>query len=212
MSKCKDLSGERFGRLIVVKRLENNKRGNAQWLCHCDCGNDTVVTTVNLCRGHVKSCGCLWGAPLIEKHSHGLRNHPLYPIWHAMVDRCLNERSSAYKYYGGRGITVCDEWSKVPTQFIEWAMLHGWKKGLEIDRVDNNGGYYPDNCRFVDRKTNQRNRRCAKKLGKWPSFRNIVEKIGVFVTPKSFSRLEYFIKKHGTLSDSLTRQEITLKE
>jgi hypothetical protein len=86
-------------------------------------------------------------------------------------------------------------------------MSHGWKRGLEIDRIDNNGGYSPDNCRFVDRKTNMRNRRCTIKLGKWPSLRDITEKIGVFNDSKAYGRLKYFIKKFGALSDSLTRKE-----
>ena len=94
---------------------------------------------------------------------HGLSYEPLFNVLHCMHYRCENENHSQYKDYGAKGITVCDEWSMDNAEaFISWALEHGWKKGLEIDRIDNKKGYSPDNCRFVSKKENCRNRRSNK--------------------------------------------------
>ena len=96
----------------------------------------------------------------IEKHKYTCRKriHRLYPVWTSMKQRCFNEKNKTYKYYGGRGITVCEEWLN-PSKFIDWCINNGWKEGLQIDRINNDGNYDPLNCRFVTRRTNINNRR-----------------------------------------------------
>ena len=96
--------------------------------------------------------------------THGLTYHPLYGVWTDMKTRCLNSRKEEYKNYGGRGITVCDEWRNSFESFYFWAIENGWSKGLEINRVDNNGNYCPENCDFITRKNNCNNRRNTKKF------------------------------------------------
>jgi hypothetical protein len=154
-----DAVGKRYGRLVVVARAGSNKNKNAKWLCLCDCGNYTTVVGNKLRSGHTQSCGCLY----VESRSgcnlkHGLKNHPLYAIWKDMRQRCNNENQTAYKNYGGRGIFVCDEWNDFQC-FYDWANTNGYAPGLEIDRIDNSSGYYPENCRWTTRKQNNNNKR-----------------------------------------------------
>lgn len=155
-NKIKDLTGERFGKLTVVKYcgVINHR---AVFECKCDCGNTKVVQGQLLIRGNTKSCGCLQKeTPNATKH--GLRNTHLYGVWCTMKSRCNNENSKHYALYGGRGITVCHEWQKFEP-FYNWAIENGYKEGLTLDRIDVNGNYEPSNCRWVDVKTQQNNRR-----------------------------------------------------
>ena len=99
----------------------------------------------------------------MKRSKHGLYYHPLYRVWAGMKHRCGNEDADYYKDYGGRGISVCDEWIENPKSFIKWALSHGWEKGLEIDRENNDGNYTPNNCRFVDRTTNNNNCRLLQR-------------------------------------------------
>lgn len=114
--------------------------------------------------GHTKSCGCFNRDAAGERGTtHGLYKHRLYAIWGSMKSRCLNQKKHNYHHYGGRGITVCPEWLDDAAVFIEWAEANGAAPGLQIDRIDNDGGYSPDNCRFVTPKENMNNRRCSKR-------------------------------------------------
>ena len=155
-----DLTDQEFGRLTVMKRAENNKRCQAMWLCECICGVEKIVWGADLRRGRTKSCGCqnieLFSA---RATTHGLAQHPLYHTWKSMKARCCDPSSLAYKNYGGRGVTICAEWLDNPEAFIDWAMTNGHEKGLEIDRINNDGNYTPENCHFVTRSENQRNTR-----------------------------------------------------
>nr|DAI30801.1 MAG TPA: PVL ORF-50-like family [Caudoviricetes sp.] len=157
-----DLTGQRFGRLTVIKRVENkqlkNGRQKVQWLCQCDCGNTKIVTSEQLKSGHTNSCGCI-----CKEHpnrtTHGRCGTRLYQIWNSMKKRCMCVNDKSYKYYGDRGITVCDEWLHDFQAFYDWAMANGYKDSLTIDRIDVSGNYEPSNCRWVSRKVQMNNTR-----------------------------------------------------
>jgi hypothetical protein len=159
-----DLTGQTFGRLTVIKE-DSVVKEKTMWLCQCLCGKITKVPTNNLRNGTSSSCGCLRKELLIKRiQKHGMakansaHRHRLYKIWSGMKTRCHNKNEKAYKNYGGRGITVCDEWLKFEP-FYEWATKNGYYDTLEIDRIDNNGNYEPSNCRWVTSRENQLNKR-----------------------------------------------------
>jgi len=181
MPRLIDLTGKRFGRLTVVSRAENNKRGEVQWLCKCDCGNETITRGNSLTMGRVKSCGCYARENHI-KITHGKSKTPLHKTWINIKQRTENHNSPDYHHYGGRGITMCDEWKASFQSFYDWAMRNGYKTGLTIDRIDNNSGYRPDNCRWVSRKLQTNNCRRnilitlngeTKTLSQWAELYNI---------------------------------------
>ena len=152
ISEVKDLTGQKFEKLLVISR-EPSKNGRAMWLCKCDCGNYITAMGKLLRNGHIKSCGCL------HDSIGGLSNSRLYRVWYGIKSRCYNTHHDAYARYGGRGIKMCDEWYNNFKAFYEWAIANGYNDTLTIDRIDNNKGYEPSNCRWVDKPTQQRNRR-----------------------------------------------------
>ena len=160
--KVEDLTGRRFGMLTVESLSETSKQKGAVWLCKCDCGNVAEARADVLKRGDKKSCGCSTRSFTAEHiTTHGLSQHPLYKVWQSMLDRCHRKANLRFNNYGGRGISVCEEWLKVEV-FVEWAAYNGWKPGLQIDREDNNGNYCPENCRFVTASVNSHNRSLRK--------------------------------------------------
>lgn len=145
--------GRKYNLLTPIKFFGTDERNNKLYWCKCDCGNEKIVKTTDLVRGVVKSCGCLAKQALIERCvTHGKTKHPLYSKWHTMKSRCNNPNNASYERYGGRGITVCDEWENSFEAFYEWSMANGYKKGLSIDRIDNDGNYEPANCRWATAK------------------------------------------------------------
>lgn len=160
-SRRMDLVGQKFGRLRVIG-YSGESRTRSMFSCECDCGEICIVLGNRLKNGHTKSCGCYSRDIQSMVHKiHGLSNgkDQLYSIWRTIKARCSNQNTWNYNRYGGRGISICDEWKDDPKNFIEWCRKNGYKQGLSIDRKDNDGNYEPDNCKFSTPKEQARNRR-----------------------------------------------------
>ena len=165
-----DLTGQSFGRLIVIREAGRAKNGKVLWLCRClgkngdDCGKEVVVTVDHLRSGHTQSCGCLQRE---RSTTHGCTREPWYPTYKTMMQRCGHFKGAPEcdsRLYRDRGVAVCELWQKSPRAFGDWLLSHGWHKGLQIDRIDNNQGYYPENCRVVTPKENNNNKRNTLRL------------------------------------------------
>lgn len=164
-----DLNGLRFGRLIVLYKTDKKKYGKSLWRCQCDCGNIRDVVGMSLKNGDVKSCGCLQrevrksNALKLRREKHGMSKSRLYRIYHDMVSRCYRESINGYENYGGRGIRVCDCWLGKDgfIHFMEWALSNGYSDQLTIDRIDSNGDYEPNNCKWSTPKEQANNTRAT---------------------------------------------------
>lgn len=157
--KLQNLVGKKYGRLLVIKRSES-LNGKTRWLCKCDCGNECIVHGTSLKSGNTLSCGCYKAENAKRLYSTVRQNDKhLYAVWNGIKQRCTNPNNSSYHNYGGRGIKICDEWANNYKSFYDWAIHAGYEKGKEIDRIDNDGNYEPDNCRFVYKETQANNKR-----------------------------------------------------
>lgn len=153
-------AGRRFGRLVAIEPAES-LNGKTTWLCKCDCGNSAVVRTYQLVSYRTMSCGCLRVSAAIRAGhaniTHGKARTRAYRVWKGMRQRCFYEKAINFKDYGGRGITVCDQWNKSFQAFID--DMGSPEDGMQLDRIDHNGNYEPGNCRWVTPRTNSRNKR-----------------------------------------------------
>ena len=179
-----NLKGQRFGKLIVVEPALN-KGKLTSWKCKCDCGNEAIVYTNNLRRGHTTSCGCFKFAT--RNKTHGYRKTRLYKVWCDIKTRCYNPNNFDYPRYGGRGITMCNEWKDDFVAFHDWAIDTGYDKNAPrgqctLDRIDVNGNYCPENCRWIDIEQQQNNRRDnvlieyngeIKTMAQWSKYLNL---------------------------------------
>ena len=154
----KELIGKKFNSLTIKERVYETKSGkktNKRYFrCVCDCGNETIVFLHDLKSGGTKTCGC---SKVKKFKTHGMSDTRIYGIWTDMKQRCLNKNSVAYKWYGGCGVTICDEWKNDFMNFYNWAINNGYKEDLTLDRIDSKGNYEPENCRWADSYTQLNN-------------------------------------------------------
>lgn len=166
MGKFVDYTGERFGRLVVIGKSHTDNNKKIVWKCLCDCGNEALARTHDLKTGHTNSCGC-YQREMTSKASrtHGMRHTKIYHTWLDMKDRCFNPKNKRFEDWGGRGITVCDEWKHDFQAFHDHVsrLPHFGEAGYSIDRINNDGNYEPGNVKWSTATEQNRNKRNVKK-------------------------------------------------
>lgn len=179
MKKVIDLTGKRFGKLVVIEQSDLRKNNHIVWVCKCDCGNEYLVRGNSLRNGTTKHCGCDRHKYLQNSDQNKIR---LRGIWRGMKDRCYNRNHRQYKNWGGRGIGVCSDWLNNFESFYNWAISNSYNENLTLDRIDVDKNYGPDNCRWVTMKEQCSNKTNnvvlnfkgeIKTLPKWASQYNI---------------------------------------
>lgn len=194
MPKKIDLTGQQFGRLVVIR--EADKRGRELfWECRCDCGKVVEINGNHLRRGVTTSCGCYRIEGLVNRSlKHGLQKTRQYRVWARMKQRCYDKNDAAYADYGGRGITVCPEWHDFPN-FYAWAMANGYRDDLTLDRINVNGNYEPSNCRWatqIEQANNKRNNITVTRDGETHTMKEWSRILGI-----SYSTIQCRVHRHG---------------
>ena len=204
MTEKIDMTGRVIGRLTVIEECGWSKGGDILWKCRCECGNEVTVLGYHLRNEHTTSCGCYKRERVVEASTtHGASKTRLYYVWTSMLARTGVHKGAseeAKRLYQDRGITVCDEWL-VFENFRDWALLHGYKEGLQIDRIDNDKGYCPENCRWVTPKENINNRRNTLRLSDGTPLAMFCSKVGIETcengnSTKQYKRIKYTYCKH----------------
>lgn len=199
------LEGERYGKLVVVEEAEPiySKTGKMirRWKCKCDCGNITIVRHGDLRNGSTVSRGCYNYEKESAVKTHGYSRTKLGNVFEGMKQRCNNPKNKNYEKYGGRGIKICTEWLNDPKKFFDWAIKNGYKEGLSIDRIDVNGNYEPDNCRWADNETQCLNQRLRKdnKTG----YKGIYYSEGVYRVQIRRNKKRYYFGSYKTLPEAV---------
>ncbi len=203
MGVVSDITGQRFGRLVAIEQCGRSRHGAVEWLCRCECGSEIRVVGYSLRNGDTKSCGCLRTGPSRQRPhnaSHGMAGTAIYLVWRGMIDRCNNQKSKSYASYGGRGISVCQEWMASFERFL--SDMGERPVGASIERINNDGNYCPDNCRWASRSeqaTNKRNNVHIEVDGERLTISQWAERIGC-----SPSAITSRIKSGMSLRDAVT--------
>lgn len=201
-SKVHDLTGQKFGLLTVIGLAETDTR-KTYWVCKCDCGNMKTVRSDSLLCGAIKSCGCIKRKQdevnLTKNHRHKMSGTRIYSEWQGMKGRCYNKGNARYADWGGRGIEVCEQWRNSFESFYTWAMANGYQDNLTIDRIDNNGNYCPENCRWVGQQEQCRNRRSNINLTIGNSTRTLMEWCEIFQVDYANVNARYHRNKNATI-------------
>lgn len=208
MNNFKDLTGQEFNGIKTIKCVGRDKHGNALWLFRCRCGKEFVATGYKIKTGKTKSCGCYNLEKLEQMRKKYIIKHNssrtrLYSIWCGMKRRCYKQNDKRYSCYGGRGIKICDEWKNSFIPFYQWAIKNGYKKDAKrgectIDRVDNNGDYCPENCRWISNREQSINKRNCTYLivnGKKMCFAEVCRFLGIPLKT-AYSRKQYLKNKN----------------
>lgn len=204
-----DLKGKRFGHLTALYLTVDELYKKKKWLCRCDCGREIEITGSNLISGHSTQCKqCQLKTLQRGNVTHNQSHTKLYNVWNGMIQRCTNTNHKSFSDYGGRGITICEEWRSFDN-FQKWAWEHGYGEGVEIDRIDNNGNYRPENCRWITRIKNARNKSNnkiivyngeSKTLSEWATY------FGV-----NYKNLSRNLNKGYTLDEAILRERTSDK-
>ena len=213
MSDKVDMTGRPIGRLLVIEECGRSSNGEALWRCRCECGNEVIVRGSSLRSENTTSCGCYRRERVAEAHTtHGMCKTRLRSVWSDMLVRVgvyKGASEEAKHYYQDRGITVCDEWL-VFENFRDWALSHGYKEGLQIDRIDNDKGYCPENCRWVTPKENVNNRRNTIRLEDGTPLAVFCYKVGIKTREngkqtKQYKRILWAYRKHHKAHPELVK-------
>lgn len=199
-AKKKDYAGMKFGSLLAISPTDKREKGAIVWKFKClECNNDYYVTPFRvrerLNKGFNTTCGCVHGST-----THGNTSTRLYRVWSNMKNRCLNPNNVRYDDYGGRGINVCDDWLKFE-KFLEWSNISGYSEGLTLDRINNNEGYNPHNCKWSDYKEQANNRRSSKLVEaispRGESY--IIDNVSEFISQNNLTRSKVYSVLNGKL-------------
>lgn len=215
INRVKDLTGKRFGRLTVIG-IDDRDTRKTFWNCVCDCGNIKAVRSDSLQSGRILSCGCLKKEQdrknLVNEEMKKVKEFGgkfahlrIHETWAGMKSRCMNPNDIRYSDYGGRGITVCDEWENDFFAFYKWAMANGYSDDLTIDRIDNEKGYSPDNCRWASVQDQARNRRSNINITIGNATKTLTEWCEIFEMPYSRVYARYTRNESITLDDLFKR-------